>query len=74
MYAFNILTDEEIHFDGRTSAEYAVAYAYCEENNLMSTLFSHCLSLTLQEFYKTLPMIYGRQSVGCGDWAAKNGV
>ena len=72
MYTFNALTDQEVIFDDRTSPEYAVAYAYCEENNLMSTLLYHCHALTLPEFYKTLPMIYGKQSVGCGDWMAKN--
>lgn len=72
MYAFNILTDEEIHFDDATTAEWAVAYGYCEENNLMSILFHHCHDKTLPQFYKKLPMIYGRFSVGCGDWAAKN--
>lgn len=71
MYTFNALTDEEVHFYDGTSPEYAVAYAYCEENHLMSALFYHCHALTLPEFYKTLPMIYGRKSVGCGDWMAK---
>ena len=71
MYAFNALTDQEVIFDDNTAAEYAVAYAYCEEHNLMSALFCHCHALTLPEFYKTLPMMYGRRSVGCGDWMAK---
>ena len=72
MYTFNALTGDEVHFDDNTVAEYAVAYAWCEEHNLMSALFYHCHALTLPEFYKTLPMIYGKQSVGCGDWMAKN--
>lgn len=72
MYTFNIITDEEMHFDDATSAEYAVAYGYCEENNMMSEFFYHCHALTLPEFYKKLPMTYGRMSTACGDWAAKN--
>ena len=72
MYTFNALTGDEVHFDDNTAAEYAVAYAWSEEHNLMSALFYHCHALTLPEFYKTLPMIYGKQSVGCGDWMAKN--
>lgn len=71
MYTFNALTDEEVHFDDRISAEYAVAYAYCAENNRMSALFYHCHALTLPDFYKTLPMTYGKQSVCCGDWITK---
>ena len=68
MYTINALTGDDVHFDDNTAAEYAVAYAYCEENNLMSALFSHCRAGTLPAFYKTLPMMYGRRSVACGDW------
>ena len=68
MYAFNALTDDEVHFDDNTAAEYAVAYAWSEEHNLMSALFHHCRAGILPAFYTTLPMMYGRRSVACGDW------
>ena len=47
-----------------------MAYGYCEDNHLMSALFSAAQDLRLAEFFKGLPFTYGRHSVACGDWAA----
>ena len=40
MYAFSVITGEELHFDDKTAPEYATAYGYCEQHNLMSALFA----------------------------------
>lgn len=70
MKAFNLLTNEEHHFDEHTTPEWACAYGYCEEHCLMSALFAAAQDMRLEEFYKTLPFTYGARSLACGDWAA----
>ena len=69
MRTFNLSNEQERFFDEHTTAEWACAYGYCEENNLLSALFSAAQDLRLPEFYKTLPFIYGKRSVACGNWA-----
>ena len=68
---FNLLTDETLHFDDdvKYGPEWAVAYAWCEEHNYMSLLFSHFHDGTFAEFFKTLPVTRGKQSIACGDFA-----
>ena len=50
---------------------YTKAYAYCEENNLMSALFAACQDDKTEYFYKTLPFTYGKQTVACGEWVTR---
>jgi len=70
MKAFNLHTNQEIHFDASTTPEWAVAYGYCAENNLMSALFKSAQDKKFPEFLKTLPTTRGQVSIACGDWAA----
>lgn len=67
--AINVLTDEEYSFDENTTPEWAVAYAYCAENNLLSWLFGMAQGLKAVEAYKAIGVRVGRRTVGCGDWA-----
>jgi hypothetical protein len=67
---FHAITDVEMQFDATVSAEYAVAFAYCEENNRLSELYAHRDDARLPAMYAKLPMMRGKQSVGCGDWMA----
>lgn len=67
---FHALSNVELTFAGSVGASYAVAYGYCEENHRMSELFSHQQDGKLDELLAKLPMTYGKQSVGCGDWMA----
>lgn len=60
----------EMSFDAAVGSDWAVAYAYCEENNRMSELFSHRDAGTLPALYAKLPFTYGKTSVACGDWMA----
>lgn len=69
MRTFNLSTGAEVYFDEHTTPEWACAYGYCEENNLMSALFSAAQDLRFEEFKATLPFTYGQRSVACGDWA-----
>jgi hypothetical protein len=70
MRAFHLTQNVEHIFDENTAPEWAVAYGYCEENNLMSALFAAAHGMRLLAFYKTLPFTYGQKSIACGDWAA----
>lgn len=72
MKTYNLATGIEMDFDSKTASVWAVAYGYCEENNLMSWLFSHAHNNTLEEAYKKLPITIGKHSIACGDWAAVN--
>ena len=67
----NLATFDKMSFMDDISSEWAVAYAYCENNNLMSWLFNNRWDNTLEKAYKELPMIYGKLTVACGDWACK---
>ena len=66
----NLSNGSVLEFDANTLASYAVAYAYCEEKGKLSQLFNSCHSRTVPSFLKTLPMVYGKMSVACGDWVA----
>lgn len=70
MKAMNLRTGAKVEFDRNTTATYAVAYGYCEDNGLLSALFQACHNNGVPAFLDTLPMHYGAVSVGCGDWAA----
>jgi len=70
MKAHNLLTGATLEFDRNTTAAYAVAYGYCEEKGLLPALFAACHNGGVPAFLNTLPMHYGADSVGCGDWAA----
>ena len=70
MKAFNLLNGAEYRFDESTTPEWAVAYAYCAENNLSSALFASARDGRFPEFFSTLPAARGRQSIAVGDWAA----
>lgn len=49
-----------------TSPEWAVRFAYAQENSLVSLL---CAS-TPQEIKRDFPVRYGKKSVTCENWAA----
>ena len=70
--AFNLCTDMEYHFDCATTPEWAVAYAYCEENHMMSALFTAAQDLDFVAFCrKHLDIIYGQRTVACGNWVSR---
>lgn len=65
---FNLLTDECQYFDDDVGPEWAVAYCYCERNNLMSRLLGSLWCEAFPEFFKSLPVTRGKSSLACGDW------
>lgn len=67
---FHAIRNIQMEFDPSMTAEWGVAYAYCEDNLRMSELFAHRDAGTLPEMYAKLPMTYGKRSVACGDWMA----
>lgn len=67
---FHATRNIQMEFDPSMTAEWGVAYAYCEENLRMSELFAHRDAGTLCKMYAKLPMTYGQRSVACGDWMA----
>jgi hypothetical protein len=67
---FHATRNIQLEFDSTLSAEWGVAYAYCEENNRLSQLFAHRDDGKLDEMYAKLPMTRGKLSVACGDWMA----
>ena len=71
--AHNLLNDTTVSFDDATTPLWAVCYAYCEENNLMSALFGAAQHNKFLEFAKTLPVVEGAQSIACGNWACLTG-
>ena len=73
--AMNLATGEEMTFDRVTTPEYAVAYGYCQENNLLSWFFASVHDAAEQKratplWREKLEFIYGQRSVACGNWAA----
>ena len=70
MKTFNLIDHRELHFDDATAPEWAVAYAYCEDHNMLSWLFSACHSKDMARAYGVLPFTRGKHSIACGDWAA----
>ena len=69
--AYNFVTGEELTFDDATAPEWACAYGYCQEHNLISWLLTMCLSKDMARAYAELPFTFGTQSIACGDWAAR---
>lgn len=67
---FHATRNIQMEFDSTLSAEWGVAYAYCEENNRLSQLYAHRDDGTLDELYAKLPMTRGKLSIACGDWMA----
>lgn len=67
---FHALNNIELLFDPVVSPEYAVAYAYCADNNRLSELFSHLQDGRLPDILSRLPMTKGKNSIACGDWMA----
>ena len=67
---FHATRNIQMEFDPSMTAEWGVAYAYCEDNKRMSELFAHRDAGTLPELYAKLPMTYGQRSVACEDWMA----
>ena len=70
MYAFSVITGEELHFDDKTTPEYAAAYGYCEQHNLISALFAAVHDKRFGVFFESLNPTYGKHSVCVGDWVA----
>jgi len=75
--AYNLSNDDELGFFGDSPLicpEWAVVYGYAEEKNLLSKAFriiqDHPDEL-VAKLKENFPLVYGRQSVGCGDWAAR---
>lgn len=71
MKVFNLLNNTELEFDDKTVDVYAVVYAHVTEDRpeLSSTFFNSVHDKTLETFYKSMPIIIGRSSVSCGNWA-----
>lgn len=72
MKTYNLKDDREMSFDANTTSAWAVAYGYCEDNNLMSWLFRNAQDNTLEAAFKELPIKVCKHSISCGDWAAVN--
>lgn len=70
MKTINLLNEQELHFDDDTAAAWAVAYGYCSENNKMSWLFTQCNNNNMENAYKELPIVQGKKTISCGNWAA----
>lgn len=67
---FHGVSEARMEFSPGAAAEYAVAYAYCDEHHRLPELNSHRDNGNLPELYAKLPMQYGHRSVACGDWMA----
>lgn len=65
---FHATRNIQLEFDAAVSPDYAVAYAYCEDNKRLSELFAHRDDDKLPALYARLPMTRGVRSVACGDW------
>jgi len=53
--------------------EYAVAYCYAEEHNRLSELFGlvqQGVEGIVERIKERFPLVYGKASVGCGEWAS----
>ena len=69
MIITNLVDDRTMVFSSGISALYAVCYGHCEDNNMLSALFSAIQDNRFAEFTEKLPVSIGNVSVACGDWA-----
>lgn len=69
----NLSTNDKVLFDQSLPRSYMVAYAYAEETNQLSRLFSlrkENESVVRDEVIRAaFPITDGTLSIGCGDWA-----
>lgn len=68
---FNLASDSISQFSDDLSSIYCVAYCYCQDNNMMSKLFYNLHNKTLESLYTQLPIVMGKNTVSCGDFACK---
>ena len=68
MKTINLDNGVGMEFDIDTPAIWAVVYGYCTDNGRLPELFSHGDHHTLEQFYNTLPIVKGRNTITCGDW------
>jgi len=72
IYVYNLAAsglDIEYGFDREVAPEWAVCYAYADENNLLSLLFS--VRQNGYDLESHFPIIYGKNSICCGDYVVK---
>ncbi len=60
--------DNTLHFDDNTCADYAVVYAYLQDNEAEFKQFMLDIHNNTVDYSK-YPLTYGEFSVACGDWA-----
>lgn len=68
---YNMLGKETVEFGADVSPLWAVVYCWCEQNKMLSALFSANQGGTFDSFVKKLPIFQGKISIGCGDWVAR---
>lgn len=70
--AFNLLENSSMSFDDKTDPEYAVCYAYVTTDapELSSAFFAAIHGGSFEAFKTKLPIVRGKDTVACGDWAA----
>ena len=61
--------DAKYSFSEGVTAVDAVCYAFADNKNLLSMLFS--VRETGQSLSEVFPVIYGKHSVSCGDYVAE---
>jgi len=67
MKAINVITDKVWEFDKNTTPEWAVRYAWAEENSMLSFLFS-CQQDDRQDLIERhFPVVEGNRTVMIGD-------
>lgn len=71
--AHNLADDREATFSADNSAEWIVSYCYLSDKWQLHNLMVHRDDGRLVELYDALPITYGAESIGCGDWAVLRG-
>lgn len=66
LIVYNLASPEIVQFDKETLPIYGVAYCYCMANNKISWFFN----TDKNQVYNALPIVKGKHSISCGDYAA----
>lgn len=59
--------DKELHFDDNTVLEYALVYAYTQDDPDAFHKFLNASYTGID--YSEYPLVYGKYSIACGDYA-----
>jgi hypothetical protein len=71
MIIYNLANDVSYTFDSNICKHWALAWCYCSDHLLLSSLYTARDRNELQKFYSKLPFKTGKVSINLGDYCTK---